>query len=385
MANKMGIRIPLMRSTFLNELQTKKDLCDFIMNTDRFSMGENVSKFEREFSKWQGSKYSVMVNSGSSANLVLIQSLLNLGYIKPGARIGVSAVTWATNVMPIIQLGCVPVLIEVSRMNMNVMSEYIPKNIDVLFITHLLGFHGDIGRIIDFCKINNILLIEDTCESLGSKSENHTKLGNHGLASTFSTFVGHHMSTIEGGLISTNDEKLDCMLRMVRAHGWDRNITESQRQSLRTLWNIDDFHGPYTFYTLGYNVRPTEIQGFIGLKQLNYIDESNEKRMKTFETIRKYIAKVPGLHCPNMDVPAFAIPVICKDVKTRNFYMQKCIDAGIEIRPLVAGSMNKQPYYKDYVSTSTPNADYLHECGFYMPNHPDLTDEEITYIYSVFL
>lgn len=381
----MGIKIPLMKSTFLNEEETKKELCDFIMKSEKLSMGEQVSEFETEFSKWQGRKYSIMVNSGSSANLVLLQSLLNLKYIKPGARIGVSAVTWATNVMPIIQLGCIPVLVEVSRMNMNVMSEYLPKDIDVLFITHLLGFCGDIYRVSEFCKVNNIILLEDTCESLGTTIEHDKKLGNYGLASTFSTFVGHHMSTIEGGLISTDDKDLNDMLRMVRAHGWDRNVDENKRIELRKEWKIDDFHGPYTFYTLGYNVRPTEIQGFIGLKQLEHIDFANTKRRETFKTIQKYINKIPGLYTPKMDVPAFAIPVICKNKETKQFYVNKCIENGIEVRPLVAGSMNKQPYFEDYIRTETPNADFLHDCAFYLPNHPDLTDAEVNHLYSIFI
>jgi CDP-6-deoxy-D-xylo-4-hexulose-3-dehydrase len=374
-----------MRSTFLNEEETKRDLCEFIMNSDKLSMGECVSKFETKFSEWQGRRHSVMVNSGSSANLVLLQALLNLKYIPPGARIGVSAVTWATNVMPIIQLGCVPVLVEVSRMNMNVMSEYLPKDIDLLFITHLLGFCGDIGRIDQFCKLNNILLIEDTCESLGTIIEHDKKLGNYGIASTFSTFVGHHMSTIEGGIVSTDNKELNDMLRMVRAHGWDRNVDEKKRTELRTQWNIDDFYGPYTFYTLGYNVRPTEIQGFIGLKQLDHIDSANNKRKKSFKIIQQYINKVPGLYSPRMKVPAFAIPVICKDKKTKDLYVSKCIDNAIEVRPLVAGSMNKQPYFKEYVTTKTPNADYLHDSAFYIPNHPDLTDDEIKHLYSIFI
>ena len=260
-----------MKSTFLGEKETKDALCSFIQTVDKMSMGDEVLKFERSFAEWQGRSHSVMVNSGSSANLVILQALLNLGRLSKGDRIGVSAVTWATNVMPVIQLGLVPVLIDVELETLNVSCEEVRKHdIRCLFITHLLGFHGDIEVIAEYCKSKDILLLEDTCESLGTIC-NGKRLGNFGLASSFSTFVGHHMSTIEGGLVATDDAELNQMIRMVRAHGWDRNVTQQQRNELRSKWDINDFYGPYTFYTLGYNVRPMELQGLIGSIQLKYI------------------------------------------------------------------------------------------------------------------
>lgn len=381
----MPQRIPLMKSTFLNEQATKDAICQFVQSSDKLSMGEEVLKFEHSFGEWQGREHAIMVNSGSSANLVLLQALLNLGRISAGARIGVSAVTWATNVMPVIQLGLVPVLIDVDLKTLNVSSETLKqqKNLDVFFITHLLGFHGDIGNIADFCNTNNIILLEDTCESLGTVCDNK-KLGNFGLASTFSTFVGHHMSTIEGGLVSTDDAELGMMVRMVRAHGWDRNISPEERSKLRNEWNIDEFRGPYTFYTLGYNVRPTDIQGLIGCIQLNHLDAANETRRTTFSEIQPIINAIPGLSTPQMNVPAFAIPVICETPELLNYYTQKCKDLGIEMRPIVAGSMNRQPFFKKYANVETPNADLIHDVGFYMPNHPDITADDIHVLCSVF-
>ena len=373
-----------MKSTFLGEKETKDALCSFIQTSNKLSMGDEVSKFETSFAAWQGRSHSVMVNSGSSANLVILQSLLNLGKLKEGDRIGVSAVTWATNVMPVIQLGLVPILIDVNLETLNVSCEEVRKHsIHCLFITHLLGFHGDIEVIAEYCKSKDILLIEDTCESLGTDC-NGKKLGNFGLASSFSTFVGHHMSTVEGGLITTDDDELNQMIRMVRAHGWDRNVTQQQRNELRSKWNINDFYGPYTFYTLGYNLRPMELQGLIGSIQLKHVDVANENRKRSYARVFDSIDS-KDLMLPNQHVSAFAIPVICSTQELRDTYVKKCRDMGIETRPIVAGNMNRQPFFKQYMSQlPLPVADKIHTCGFYLPNHPDLTEEEIDYLSSVF-
>ena len=377
------MKIPLMKSTFLGEQETKDALCTFIQTSEKLSMGTEVAKFEDLFSTWQGRKHTIMVNSGSSANLVVLQSLLNLGRLKLGDRVGVSAVTWATNVMPVIQLGLVPVLIDVDPKTLNVSCADVMKHdIRCLFITHLLGFCGDVDKVASYCKEKDIILLEDTCESLGT-IHNGVRLGNFGLVATFSTFVGHHMSTIEGGLVSTDDAELSKMIHMVRAHGWDRNVSPAERDELRSTWKISDFYGPYTFYTLGYNVRPMDLQGLIGTIQLKYIDESNERRRASFQAIRACAGK--DVYIPDQDVPAFAIPIVCSSQSDRDAYVQRCRSLGIETRPIVAGNMNRQPFFQPYSSsTELPVADHIHECGFYIPNHPDLTIDEVSYLSSIF-
>jgi len=217
-----------MRHTFLDEEDAKTTLCSFIQQASKLSMGEEVLRFESQFAGWQGRTFCTMVNSGSSANLVLLQSLLNLGRLQKGDRIGVSAVTWATNVMPIVQLGCIPVLIDVDSKTLNVSTETLQNapEIRCLFLTHLLGFSSDVTHIQSYCNEKSIILLEDTCESLGARNTG-VRLGNFGVAATFSTFVGHHMSTIEGGMIVTDDSELNSMIRMVRAHGSKRNSRRS--------------------------------------------------------------------------------------------------------------------------------------------------------------
>ena len=372
-----------MRSTFLGEETTKQVLTDFLNSAKQLSMGPKVAEFERSFATWQGRQYCTMVNSGSSANLVLLQALLNLGRLQKGDRVGVSAVTWATNVMPVIQLGLVPVLVDVELDTLNVSVNTLSSVPDLkcLFITHLLGFSDNVDAISRYCADKNILLLEDTCESLGA-SYGPRRLGNFGVAATFSTFVGHHMSTIEGGLVVTDDRELAEMIVMVRAHGWDRNLPTDTQTNLRTAWNITSFEAPYTFYTLGYNVRPTELQGVIGLEQMKYIDDANERRRKSYGA---FYQAVPGVS-PCIDTCAFAIPILCASPQQRDRYIAKCQDKGIEVRPIVAGNMARQPFFQPYNDgRSFPNADKIHTSGFYMPNHPDLTMEEQQRLVSVFI
>lgn len=375
-----------MDSTFYKENIIKKKLCNFILNSNKLSMGKKCLEFESKFSKYQGRTLSVFYNSGSSANLALIQSLINLGKLKKGDAVGFSAVTWATNVMPLLQLGLKPVPIDISLDNLNVDSNTllsVLKNEDlkVVFITNLLGFCADIDKISEICDENGILLLEDNCESLGSEFKG-TKLGNWGLASTFSFFVGHHMSTIEGGMVSTNDEDLYEMLLMVRAHGWARNLLQKKQEKLMNKYNIDKFHSQYSFYTLGYNLRPMEINGFIGLEQLSFIEEMNQIRETNFERYQdstKNNEDIQKLDLTHMSfVSNFAYPLIFKSKEELEKYKCKFLEAKVEIRPIVGGSMTEQPFFRDLIKTTDClNAKKIHELGFYIPNNPELTNEEI--------
>jgi len=222
--------IKLIKSTFYNEEDTKRKLCSFILNSKKLSMGDECKKFEENFAKFQERKYGVFVSSGSSANLLLIQVLLNTGKLKKGDKVGVSTLTWPTNIMPLIQLGLKPVLIDCEIETLNTsLSKIEIYNIDALFLTNALGFCSDIDKIKEYCENKDILFIEDNCESLGSEHKG-IKLGNFGLASTFSFFTGHHLSTIEGGMICTDNEELYENLLISRAHGWLRNLPQQKNK-----------------------------------------------------------------------------------------------------------------------------------------------------------
>ena len=387
--------IKLIKSTFYKEKEVKEELNRFLEKSTQLSIGDECRRFERGFARWQGRKYMVMVNSGSSANLAIVQALLNLGKVRKGDCVGFSAVTWSTNVMPLIQLGLTPIPIDVELDTLNVSSkklvEFIKKYpIKMLFLTNLLGFCDDIDIIKNICEKKKIILIEDNCESLGTFYKGK-KLGNFGIASTFSFYVGHHLSTIEGGAICTDNPLLEEMLQIVRAHGWDKHLTERRQLRIRIKHNVNEtFYSRYTFYDLGYNFRSTEINGFIGNIQLRYIDEIIRKRQANFLRLAREIYKKTDRFLPirynHIDlVSNFAVPVICKSRKIREKLVERCKER-IEIRPIVGGDMQAQPFFKKYINErfDNPNAKLIHEQGFYFGNNPEMTKEELDEIVKVF-
>ncbi|MFZ2025196.1 MAG: DegT/DnrJ/EryC1/StrS aminotransferase family protein [Microgenomates group bacterium] len=389
--------IKLIKSTFMNEVDTKKKLCAFITNAKQLSIGNECRKFENNFAEYQNRKHCIYLNSGSSADLAIIQALLNLGKLKKGDAIGFSALTWSTNVMPLIELGLTPVPIDCELDTLNVSPRTLKgvinkKRIKMLFLTNLLGFCDEIDEIARICKKNNILLIEDNCESLGTVYKGK-KLGNFGLASTFSFYVGHHMSTIEGGAVCTDNQELDTMLQFVRAHGWDRNLTEDRQLKIRIKNHVNEtFYSRYTFYDLGYNLRTMEIQGCIGNIQLKYLPEIVRKREENFMMFAKAIYSMTDRYFPmrydHIDVVSnFAVPVVCRTKAIRDALVKKC-DGVVEIRPIVGGDMTKQPFYKKYVkvgkSKKKTNASIAHDQGLYFGNNPELTKKEIKTIINIF-
>jgi CDP-6-deoxy-D-xylo-4-hexulose-3-dehydrase len=390
--------IKLIKSTFYNENETKEKLNEFIKKSEILSFGPQCELFEKNFAKWQKRKHCIFLNSGSSANLAIVQALLNLKKLKKGDKVGFSALTWSTNVMPLIQLGLQPVPIDIELETLNVSSQTLVKilkkhKIKLLFLTNLLGFCSDIDEIKKLCDKNKIILLEDNCESLGTvyKGKN---LGNFGLASTFSFYVGHHMSTIEGGAVCTDSERLANMLRLVRAHGWDRNLSEARQAKFRTKFNVNStFYSRYTFYDLGYNLRPTEINGFIGNTQLPYLKEIINKRKENFhylaEKIYQHTDKYYPMKFEHMDLFSnFAFPIICKTKKIRDELVEKCKDK-VEIRPIVGGDMTKQPFYTKHMKRyakilGDSNAKLAHEQGLYFGNNPELTEKELKEIIRIF-
>ncbi|WP_321504104.1 DegT/DnrJ/EryC1/StrS family aminotransferase [uncultured Methanoregula sp.] len=380
--------LPLMKNAFINEYETKKALAEFIVQAPRLSMDQQCFRFESEFSKVQQRDEAVLFNSGGSANLALLQALKNLGYLKENALVGFSALTWSTNTMPIIQMGFIPVPVDCEPTTLNIMSWNLEERLkncklDALFITNALGFTGDLDKIKRICGENNILLIEDNCESLGSELPSG-KAGNFGIASTFSFFVAHHMSTIEGGMVCTDNKELAQMLRIVRANGWDRNLDLNQQSKIRKKFKIhSEFDAKYTFYDLGYNLRPTEITGFLGSFQLRFLAESINQRERNYHFLERDAINnsdlVPLDHSHLSVLSNFAFPVLCKSPALRDKYLKRFSSADIEIRPVIAGNIQKQPFYSKYVKNlyDLPGTDMIHHCGFYCGNYPELTQPDL--------
>lgn len=385
--------IKLIKSAFYHEMETRAKLCDFLSRPEQLSIGRYCREFEEEFASWQGRKYCVFVNSGSSANLILLQSLLNTGRLKKGDEIGFSSLTWATNVMPLMQLGFTPIPVDIEIDTLNVSldtfrSAIEGKNIKALFITNVLGFCDNLDEIALYCEEQGILLIEDNCESMGTVYKGK-KLGNYGLASTFSTYIGHHMSTIEGGMVCTDDRDLYINLVMTRAHGWDRNLPPDIQEEIRSKNNVSGFYAKYAFYTLGYNVRPNEVNGFIGCTQMPYLDEIVDIREKNFHRFVQKINENPDFYPIRYEhidtVSNFALPVVCRSPEIIQKYKDRFDKEDVEIRPIISGDITEHIFWKDAYGAldQETTAQLVHRNGFYFGNSPEYTEEEIQLLLSL--
>ena len=343
-------------------------------------------EFEEKFSKYQNRKYSVFVNSGSSANLAMIYSLMVSNRLK-NKNIIVPTVSWTTTVTPVIQFGLNPILCECDKETLGLDIEHLKElvkehNPSVIMLVHILGFPNKMKEIIDICEQNDIILLEDSCESLGS-SYNGTKTGSFGLMSSFSFYFGHVISTIEGGMITTDDYELYNILKSIRAHGWNRDLDEPFKSELKKGFKVDEFKDLYTFYLPGFNLRSTDLQAFIGIHQLNKLDMIVNNRNKNYILYNKLIKndfwKISEFD--NTFVSNFSYPIIHPNIKT---IVEELTINNVESRPLVCGSIGNQPYWINlYGKQSFEFADMVDKYGLYVPNNPDLTENEIETICNI--
>jgi CDP-6-deoxy-D-xylo-4-hexulose-3-dehydrase len=377
-------KIKLVKDTIDNSDINK--LINWLGTAPKLTKGPLTVEFEKRWSKWLGVKYSVFVNSGSSANLASIYSLLLSGKLKNN-KIVVPAVSWVTTVTPAIQLGLNPIMCDCDINNLGLDVDHLKKIIieekpSAIILVHVLGFPNHMNEILKLCKENNIYLIEDTCESMGSKYQDK-KLGTLGDISTFSFYFGHHISTIEGGMISTNDEELYHILLSIRSHGWDRDLPEEKQIKLRKKYNVDNFRSLYTFYYPGFNIRSTDLQAFIGLNQLKKLDEIIINRNKNYELYREGILNDFWSVSPpdNSFISNFSFPIITKNIKNLSEELMK---NNIECRPLICGSINEHPFwYERFGKQSLPNSEKVHKYGLYIPNNHQMTEDEINTVINV--
>lgn len=355
----------------------------------RLTKGPITKQFEEEWAEKIGTKYSVYVNSGSSAILL---SLAALNYYNNGLRnnkIVVPNLSWATDVSSPFLLGYDIHLVDCNLQDLSVDLEeleklFIAEDPAAFILVSVLGFVPNMDKIIDLCKKYNVILLEDVCESLGSKYKNQN-LGTFGLASYFSLYFGHHLSTIEGGFINTNDEEYYNLLVSIRSHGWDRDCLPQYRDSWRQEWDVSDFTGLYTFYYPGLNVRSTDLQAVIGRQQLKKMDHICQQRNLNFFLYQEQVSccATDGQR-PDDFVSNFAYPVLSPN---RDNIIKRLKDNNVEVRPLIAGSMSKKPFLKKYMPVQHnklyPNCDKIDEMGFYLPNHQDLTVDEIKFISDI--
>ena len=353
----------------------------------RLTKGELTKQLEEKWAKKIGTKYSVFVNSGSSSILLTLAALKESGKLKNN-KIVVPALSWATDVSSPMLLGYDVTMCDCNlndlSCDLKALEEIFERdNPSVLILVSPLGLIPEMEDVINLCKKYNVLLLEDVCESMGSKYKNKY-LGSFGFASFFSMYFGHHLSTIEGGFINTNDEEFYHMLLMMRSHGWDRDLPERKRNELRQKYNCTDFDALYNFYVPGFNLRSTDLQAFIGLRAIDKLDTYVKRRHFNYIYYRDNIKTnklILQLSSQDKQISSFAIPIVHEK---RNEIVKELTENDIEVRPLIAGDMSNKPMWKEkYIKPNLPNAELLESQGFYIPNHQDLTIVDIEKIINI--
>jgi CDP-6-deoxy-D-xylo-4-hexulose-3-dehydrase len=359
----------------------KKSLIDFISSSDRYTCGAKVKQFEDAWSTWLGCKHSVYVTSGSTANLLLLASVKELYNIPNGSKVLVPACTWVTNVSPVFQLGLEPVFCDVDLKRYSFDLDNLPdEDIRIVFVTHLLGLNAPIEKLKE--KYPNAIFLEDICESHGVVGPDGIKRGASGLGSTFSFYYGHHMTTIEGGIISTNDSNLYELMLLKRSHGMARHLLPENYD--KTITKYPDINPQFLFLTDGYNFRNTELNAVLGLEQLKRLDDSIEIRRRNFDCFIEHLD--PDIFYIPYNDPgnsSFALPFICRrheDVKKlRDIFNE----LGVEHRPIVSGNLLLHPFLNTWKDTvNVPNATVLNNNGVYIGNNQFITEDMLVKVFN---
>ena len=378
--------ISLVNSTIKNE--DIDALIDWLGTYPRLTKGEQTKAFEKEWSEWLGTKYSVFVNSGSSALLLMYYTLIESGRMK-NKKVVIPALSWSTDLAPAIQLGLEPILCDCNMDDLSVSLEHLEEifnkeNPSALMLVSVMGLPPKMNEIQDLCTKYGVLLLEDCCEATGAEWCGQ-KVGTFGLMSAFSFYFGHHMSTIEGGMISTNSANLYNLLVSMRSHGWDRDWSQTMQTTAQQKYTVSSFDSMFTFYYPGFNLRSTDLQAFIGRKQLRRLDKTIVRRRENFDLYAKSLiehAWKPTLCGAQMDHSSFNYPIIDRQ---RNEIAQALMDEEVEVRPLICGSLDRQPFYIDkYPPVSgLVNSSYVKDSGMFVPNNPDITEEDIKKITGI--
>jgi len=374
---------PLMNNSIT--WRDKYELIKFILLSDRFTNGPKVREFEEAWSKWIGSEYSLYVSSGSTADYLLISAVKELYKIPDGSKVLLPACTWVTNVSPILQMGLAPVFCDISLEHFSFDLEKLPKDKDIriVFVTHLLGIDAPMEALKELYP--NAIFLEDICESHGVESPTGVRRGGtSSTASTFSFYYGHHMTTIEGGTISTNNKELYELMRMKRSHGMAREM--SPDYYLKAAREHPDIDPRFLFLTDGHNFRNNELGAVLGLSQLKRLDASIQIRRANYEFFVNELKELSDyFYIPSDSYTnsSFCLPLICKKPELMKKLKRAFESAEIENRPIVGGNLLRQPFLAKYKHIKAPNADILNDNGVYVGNSQYVTLQMISRLIDI--
>lgn len=350
------------------------------------TMGEKVELFEKQFAEYIGCYHAVMVNSGSSANLLMMKQM---ALLQPGDRVFVPALSWSTTYWPVVQSGLEPVLIDIDVEILNVGPDQLDEafkaypDTRMLIVAHIMGNPAPVE---DF-KRDKLHILEDSCETLGS-ALNGKKTGTSGAIGTFSFFYSHHMTTIEGGMIVTDIAQWAEWFRVMRSHGWSRGLTEVKHRDYRESQH-PDIDPRFLFIGEGYNLRSTELNAAIGIQQLKKLDAMNAVRKEVEKKMRAVVEPYGDLIKPiriteGADAALMSFPVMLNDRGVRDGFSKHLEANGIQTRPIVAGNLARHPGMKGVLQVGPlTNADRVMNCGLYWGLHPHVTDEQIAHLSKV--
>ena len=379
---------PLMKDCITED--DKSAMIDFIQNAGRFTNGPMVKKFEQEWCKWLGCKYSLFVSSGSTANLLLVAAIKEKYNLKEGDKVIVPAMTWVTNISPIMQLGLQPIFCDVDPITFSFNKDHLIKlkstninnngicDIKAVFVSHLFGISADIDLYKEI--LPNAIFIEDVCESHGATYKGKM-CGTLSEGSTFSFYFGHHMTTVEGGFVCTDDDELYNLMKMKRSHGMAREATPEAYQKYQE--DNPDIHPMFMFMTDGYNLRNMEINAVLGSSQIKNLTKNNEIRKVNFSRFIKMVKNCPDLFYASYKEEgnsSFCLPFICKTPEIKESVEKYLTNNGVETRPLCSGNLLRQPFLKRNPKTppygNFPLTEALHNCGFFIGNNHMITEED---------
>ena len=354
-------------------------LVSWLKEYPRLTKNQVTVEFEEKWSKWVGQEYSLHCNSGSSANLIMYYTLLISGRLK-NKKVIVPSVGWVTSVAPAIQFGFEPIMCEADPdtfgLNLDELEMLLREhNPSTVMMVQVLGVPHKIDKILQLKEKYRFFLLEDSCAAIGAIYKGR-KVGSFGDMASFSFYFGHQMSTIEGGMVSTNDREFINLLRMLRSHGWSKDLDHASHQAL------------LVFYVPGFNVRSTDLNAWIGLGQLEKLDLMAQQRGEHHKRYCKllgdrfYIQKSE----PNCQIASISFGLIADNPEQRRSIVSALVKNGIETRIFSAGNLGLHPFwYERYGKASFPIADKIHHCGLFLPNHPALAESDIDFIARVVL
>lgn len=364
-----------------------------VITSDHYTMGEKVRQFEIDAANYFGSRYCVMSNSGSSANLLSVASLMyHSKYIlQPGDEVIVPAVSWSTTYYPLHQYGLKLKFVDISLDTLNIDVEQleaaISRETKAIYAVNLLGNPNDFKKLKEICEKHNLILLEDNCESMGA-TYGGKYAGTFGVAGSMSTFFSHHICTIEGGLTLTDDEELYHILLSLRAHGWTRNLPKNSSIYQKS---DSDFYELFRFILPGYNLRPTEISGALGIEQLKKLPSILDMRrknadlfLKMFRSSDKFIIQ-KSCSDTHANSSWFGFSLILKPEFTghRDELVKYLTENNVETRPIVAGNFVNNPvikYFNYSIHGMLTNAEYLDKNGLFIGNNDKDLTEELEYL-----